>query len=288
MGDVSRGTGDNEINIHMAGLLGARPPEDGGCDLGVLDPEYCSKETHRTASCRPAMPCAIQHKTSDSMRPQRIDKDKLRAAMRKMPHQYIYQMLDDAVDLLPPTKLIKLVKSYIPLDGLQPDRETTGGLLASVERFRDASFKREYFESFDVNWKNSTQISKKTGAWIADCKRLLGNCVAATSRGHHEEARQALEILFDLLRQLDGDPDSIIFFADEAGAWQVGCDWRRIMPAWFKCLAASTGADKYAAEVVRSVQDLVGYDYAKYFAMAKRVATPEQRHALKAATPGAS
>jgi hypothetical protein len=31
-----------------------------------------------------------------------IDRDKLRAALRKLPHEYVFDMLDDAVDLLPP------------------------------------------------------------------------------------------------------------------------------------------------------------------------------------------
>ena len=39
-----------------------------------------------------------------------IDRDKLRAAIRKLPHEYVFHMLDDATDLLPPARLHKIVR----------------------------------------------------------------------------------------------------------------------------------------------------------------------------------
>ncbi|MBN1675387.1 MAG: hypothetical protein JXR37_30380 [Kiritimatiellae bacterium] len=219
------------------------------------------------------------------MKRQQIDKVKLRAAMRRLPDGSVYQMLDEAIDLLPPTKLAKLLKSYIALDEVRTDSEVTETLLDAVRRFQKESLAGRYYQSFNVNSKNYREMSKGTRVWIADCTRLLGDCVKAVSRKQHQEARQAFEILFDLLRKIDEDPDSIVFFADEAGAWQVGCDWRTIMPAWFKCLSA-TAADpaEYAAEVIRSVHDLVGYDHDKHLAVAARVATSDQRRVLKART----
>jgi hypothetical protein len=38
-----------------------------------------------------------------------IDRDKLRAAVRKLSNEYILYMLDDAIDVLPPAKLQKIV-----------------------------------------------------------------------------------------------------------------------------------------------------------------------------------
>jgi hypothetical protein len=216
-----------------------------------------------------------------TMKTEPIDKNKLRAKVKTMGPEYRYQMLDEAIDLLPPTKLARLVKSYIHLDDLKPDHESTTGLLNAVKRFQKASLARQYFEAFDVNSKNCTQQSGKTQAWIADCKRLLRDCIKAVSQAQNQDARQGFDILFDLLRHIDRDPDSIIFFADEAGSWQVGCDWRTIMPAWFRCLSATADPEQYAAEVVRSVHDLVGHDHERHIAVARRVATREQRQALR-------
>ena len=42
--------------------------------------------------------------------PIEIDRDKLRAAIRKLGDEYVFYMLDDAIDLLPPAKLHKIVR----------------------------------------------------------------------------------------------------------------------------------------------------------------------------------
>jgi hypothetical protein len=41
---------------------------------------------------------------------QNIDRDKLRAAIRKMGTEYVFLMLDDAITLLPQGKLRKLIQ----------------------------------------------------------------------------------------------------------------------------------------------------------------------------------
>jgi hypothetical protein len=82
-----------------------------------------------------------------------IDRDKLRAAIRKLGREYVFYMLDDAIDLLPPAKLHKIVKKYLDLRRLRPDGEkpTKVDLLAEVKAFEKASLAGEYYESFDVD-----------------------------------------------------------------------------------------------------------------------------------------
>lgn len=53
-------------------------------------------------------------------KPVAIDKDKLRAAVRKLGHEYVVYMLDDAIDLLPPAKLHQIAKKYLDLKSLRP------------------------------------------------------------------------------------------------------------------------------------------------------------------------
>lgn len=45
-------------------------------------------------------------------RPIVIDRDKLRAAIRKLPDEYVFYMLDDAIDLLPTGNLHTIVRKY--------------------------------------------------------------------------------------------------------------------------------------------------------------------------------
>ena len=84
--------------------------------------------------------------------------------------------LDEAIDLLPPAKLHKIVRKYLDLKRLHPDSEkaTKASLLANVKAFEKASLAGEYYESFDVNSKNFMEQSRGTTHWIAEFRRLLG------------------------------------------------------------------------------------------------------------------
>jgi len=74
-------------------------------------------------------------------KPIQIDRDKLRAEVRKLGNECVFSMLDDAIELLPPAKLCKIAKKYLDLKGLRPDAEkpTRASLLADVKRFEKAS-----------------------------------------------------------------------------------------------------------------------------------------------------
>ena len=103
-------------------------------------------------------------------KPIQIDRDKLRAEVRKLGNEYVFYMLDDAIELLPPAKLHKIAKKHLDLKRLRPDAEQAArpSLLADVKRFEKASLAGEYYESFSVNSKNYTQQSAGTSAWIAE------------------------------------------------------------------------------------------------------------------------
>ena len=212
-----------------------------------------------------------------------IDKDKLRAKLRKMDDAQVYALLDRAIELLSPTKLRKLVETYITLEDLKPYSDTVDDLLRTVTGFQRRSLSGEYYQSFMVNSKNCTEMSKGTRAWITDCNRLLESCISAVPKGDIKQASAAFEILFNLLSEIDRDPDAIVFFADEGGSWQVGCDWRKILPAWFKCLSSIASPDAYAEKVVHIIDGFVRYDRDRFLTSARRATTAEQRKALNAA-----
>ena len=70
-----------------------------------------------------------------------IDREKLRAAVRKLGDDYVRYMLDDAIELLPPAKLHTIAKKYLDLRRLRPDPEqaTEATLLADVRLFEKAT-----------------------------------------------------------------------------------------------------------------------------------------------------
>jgi len=149
-----------------------------------------------------------------------------------------------------------------------------------VKLFEKASLAGEYYQSFDVNSKNCTQQSTGTSSWIAQCLRLLDRCVSNASKGNPTEVREAMDILFGLLSRIDECRDDIDFFADEGGSWQVGVDWAKVLPAWFKVLSATAGPEEFAARITTLLSHHYRHDRDKMLAIARRTGTSQQRKAL--------
>jgi len=219
-----------------------------------------------------------------------IDRDKLRAAIRKLGQEYIFYMLDDAIDLLPPARLLEIAEKYLDVRRLQSDgdKAAKAGLLSEVKAFEKASLAGEYYEAFDVNWKNSMETSTGTAAWIAQCHRLLDRCVDMAKKADPAEIRQAFDIIFGLLDRVDDCREDIVFFADEAGSWQVGVQWEKVLPPWFEALSATVAPDEYAQRVVGLLKRHYKEVNDEMFTVACGVATPEQRQRISKLRPGAA
>jgi hypothetical protein len=213
----------------------------------------------------------------------RIDRDKLRMALRKLGDELIFRMLYDAIELIPPAKLNKLVEPYLDARSLLAGADRPDTLLARVRSFERTSLAGDYYDPFDVNSKNCMDKSSGTIAWIAECNRLLDLCVVQAQTGDAAEARQSFDIVFGLLDEIDACRDDIIFFADEAGAWQVGVDWERLLPSWFKVLSATAKPDEYAKRVVDLLNRHCDYERPKMLPVARKLASPAQARALAAA-----
>ena len=211
-----------------------------------------------------------------------VDLEKLRGALSKLKRGQLLIIAHRAVELLAPSKLDALMG-----DMLSPSRfEQTGpsvpakSLLDEVREFHATGVAGEYFDSFDVNSKNCMQKSEGTEEFIADFDRLMNLCIRATAKPPRAETREAFGLLFDILRRIDDSPDRIIFFADEAGSWQVGVDWRSALPAYFQCLVDDLTPEDFSSEVDRTIAYFVDYDRPHHLAAARRVATSEQKKAL--------
>lgn len=216
-----------------------------------------------------------------------IDRDKLRAALRRLSAEAIFDLLDAAIDVLPPATLAKLVGHYVDVMQLRPDAPGKKELLAQVRAFDAASRAGTYYEDFNVNSKNYMDKSVGTQLFIDDCNRLLDRCVARASKpGEVAATREAIELILGVIRHIDEGHDDIIFFADEGGSWQVGIDWAKVLPAWFACLSPTTAPDEYARRVVEVVDEFDQHDRGKHLAAARRLGTPAQRKALQQARAG--
>lgn len=221
--------------------------------------------------------------------PPEIDRGKLRDALRTIGDECVFYMLDEAIDLLPPDKLAQLVGQYIQLERLRPSpgaRVTKRSLLEDVRAFEAASRAGKYYVSFNVNSKNCMETSTGTRAFIAECRRLLDRCVAQATKSASAETREAFDRIFAVLRYVDEGNDDVVFFADEGGSWQVGVDWRKVFPAWFRCLSRSANAGDFASAVVATVDAFEEHSRATHVAAARKLATAAQRAALDARVVG--
>jgi hypothetical protein len=262
-------------------------------DVATLPGELLGSDVHARKSCSNVpsrfLPAAenkiIAQETPDererwSMAGQRIDRDELRAAIRKMGSEYVFYMLDDAITLLPQTKLRKLIAPYLNPAELRPDGARKESLLADVKAFEKASLAGKYYQAFAVNSNNYTEKSNGTLAWTADCRHLLERCVAREKKEDPKTVCQSFEIIFSLLSKIDERPDDLLFFADEGGSWEIGVDWETVLPAWFRVLSLATGPSEYSQRITTLLKRHYEYRRVKMLAAARRIATPMQRQAL--------
>lgn len=107
----------------------------------------------------------------------------------------------------------------------------------------------------------------------------------ASRTNRNAETRAAFELIFDLLVTMDDGGDESIFFADEAGSWQVGVNWRKVMPAWFRPLAATSTPDEYAGSVHAMISYFAHYEADQLMPAAGRCADKLQKAALARLPP---
>jgi hypothetical protein len=215
-----------------------------------------------------------------------VDLEKLRVALHRMSRDNLLTLAERAIDLVPRAKLQELLADFVRLDDFAKTKAGAAPLLAEVQRFHAASMHGDYYDSFGVNSRNFMDKSEGTEEFIADFDRLLGKCVRATERGPQAPVREAFELLFGLLRRIDEGHDDVIFFADEAGSWQVGVDWRAALPAYFRSLAGTASPEEFARGVDRAIKDFSKRERPRFLTAARRVASAEQKAALRALLSG--
>jgi len=210
------------------------------------------------------------------------DLERLRRALRALRRGDLLIIAERAAELVPRAKLGALLGDLVQIDAQTQANEAQAPLWKEVQKFHTAALAGKYYQNFSVNSRNFMERSAGTDAFIAEFDRLLGTCVRAADTGPPGAVREPFELLFGLLRHIDEASDDVIFFADEAGSWQVGVDWRTVFPAYFRCLAGTATADEFATNVDRAIADFADHERPRHLAAARKGASAAQRAALRA------
>lgn len=217
--------------------------------------------------------------------PRRYSRQKARDALARLDQGGLLQLMHRALELVPEEQIPTLFKDYVFPEELVADAaEPT--LREAVLAFRDASMAGRFYDSFDVNSRNCMEMSAGTHRWIAECHRLLDWACSVVAQGESTDPREAFDVIIDLLGRINENPDAIIFFADEAGAWQVGVHWEKVLPAYFRVLAATAKPMGYARTVLDVIEEHCDYRKAELLELAKLAATEEGRAALERLVKG--
>ncbi|MBV8887275.1 MAG: hypothetical protein JO235_25225 [Chroococcidiopsidaceae cyanobacterium CP_BM_RX_35] len=215
----------------------------------------------------------------------RIDWETLEPTLRKRKKEELLKVLRDAYQTLSASDVVSVFGAYVDFTTLDLQSPRSQGmapnrLLAAVQNFHNQSLAGQYYESFQVNSQNFMEKSEGTELWISECNQLFDKCVELSAQGHHAEVHAAMDLLFELLAQLDIGNDEIIFFADEAGSWQVGINDEKVLPTYFTTLAAVAKPEDYALRVMEIIKQHGSYASEKFSEVARKVANEAQREAL--------
>lgn len=209
-----------------------------------------------------------------------VDRNKVRAAARKLDETELRVWLDRAIDMLPNDAFPELIADYVHLRDVLADENTRPDLLRTVRQFHRDSLAGRYYQDFMVNSRNYLEKSRGTATFIAEHSHLVKACLRAEQNKELETAAEGLGLLIDLMREIDRCERDVVFFADEAGSWQVGVPWDRVLPAWFRSLSPTTEAYEWAETVVDALDDFAGYQMDEMLETAREAGTAEQREAL--------
>jgi hypothetical protein len=208
----------------------------------------------------------------------------IRSALQGLSRGQLLIIAERAVAVAPSTELNALVGEFVQVPVLTEVDADVPTLRDEIGNFYVRSMSGEYYESFPISGWNCTQQSMGTDAFIAEFDRLVGKCVDEVGTVPGREVLESFEILFGLLRHIDTGQDDVIFFADEGGSWDVGVHWRTVLPAYFRCLTKSAGAEEFAREVDRAITDFANHDREHYLSEAWRVAAPPRKASLEGLT----
>lgn len=215
------------------------------------------------------------------MSPRQIDHAQLRDHIRLMERDALLVFVERALEVLPSDALERVFDGYLHLSTFETDNQPPS-LLEQIRCFSAAALAGRYYEAFAVTSQNFTAFSGGTQNFLAEFDRLERRLLLESFALPPALAREAFELLLAPLRRIDEGMDDVLFFAEEAGSWQVPVSWGHVLPAYFAVLAGTATPADFATSVDRVIEEFAPHSREKWFAVARRCATRDQGNAFDA------
>jgi len=153
-------------------------------------------------------------------------------------------------------------------------------LLATIKQFHENSFSGYYYEPFDINSKNFSDIPGETEAWFDEISDHLEDSSRLADQGDYEMVVQCFKLLYELIDKME-DGEEIIF-AEEYGAWMITGDEKRFVKSYLTALSATSTPEEYAIKTIPLIKrDSYESFHNKVYPTAIKIADEEQKAHLK-------
>jgi len=208
-----------------------------------------------------------------------MNKDRLFQFLGQQDSSALLELLSEAYDFLNHDDRNDLFGDYV--EKLPPSAVDGASLLAEIEQFAESSRAGYYYEPFDINSKNFSDVPEETEEWFEKMGNYLQDSCQLTAQKDYEDATVCFGLLYELLALVwDGEE---IVFGDEIGSWMLPGDEKQHNAAYLTALAATTTPEEFAKVVVPlAQQDSWQSFYGRVYETAVRVANDAQKEQLDA------
>ena len=153
-------------------------------------------------------------------------------------------------------------------------------LLGDIEIFHSSSMAGHYYEYFDINSKNFSDVPEETEKWFDEISDHLEDSSRLSDQGEHDIAVQCFKLLYELIDKMEDGED--IVFADECGSWMITGDEKRFITAYLTSLSAISTPEEYAEGSIPLIKrDSYASFHNKVYSIALKRATKEQKAHLQ-------
>ncbi|MBI9088303.1 MAG: hypothetical protein JEZ12_03745 [Desulfobacterium sp.] len=207
-----------------------------------------------------------------------MNKDRLFDHLKTQEHSKLLELLSSAFEAMDTCqrhdvfgKLIKEIPPS-PVDGEE--------LLGDIEAFHSSSMAGYYYEPFNINSKNFSDIPEETEKWFDEIGDHLEDSSRLTDQGDHDIAVQCFKLLHELIDKME-DGEEIVF-AEEYGTWMITGDEKRFVNSYLTSLSAISTPEEYAAGSIPLIKrDSYESFHNKVYSTALKLAAKEQKALLK-------